>query len=199
MRLRSLFATALAGISIFLAVYVAYAHLASIVNSGQYVLEPTICRFSSEDAVEREFASRQHGPLRADVADGRLRITGTTTVDDAGPAELELVGPVRKLAESRLRMRFRVRNAAAYDLMIGIEKAAEGPARSLRFGLANGLERPRYRLVGDDGGVLLVPVAPQQQAYHDEQTDERECRREVFRADAVEPVEHHIQRHPDGP
>src|SRR6266436_1692496 len=40
----------------------------------------------------------------------------------------------------------------------------------------------------DEGGVLLVPVAPQQQAYHDEQTDERECRREVFRADAVEPV-----------
>jgi len=38
-----------------------------------------------------------------------------------------------------------------------------------------------------------VPVAPQQQAYHDEQTDERECRREVFRADAVEPVEHHVQ------
>jgi hypothetical protein len=134
----------------FSAVYVVYAHLASIAVARRYVADGFVERFDSKAELERRFTVRRTGALAYSVEGGKLHVTGTSDAPGGAPARVELVTPARKLDESRIVMRFRVANAAAYDVMVGVESdhAGKGPA-SVRFGLQNDAAGAGYRWEGD--------------------------------------------------
>lgn len=141
----------------FVAVYVAYAHVASVATVQRYVEEAEVERFASSEEVPRRFEIRKEGPLDYSVSSGVLTIQGKTHAPGGKPARMQFVGPVRSLTEGRAVMRFRVHGSAAYDVSVGIESARSGMGglRTMRFGLANDPREPAYGVDGDTLYELL--------------------------------------------
>lgn len=162
-RAPSALAWALGAAGVFVALYVAYAHVASIATAGRYVEEPILERFESSADLGGRFDVSTGGGLSHEIVGRRVRVFGKS--EAAGEARYELRSPVRQLTEGTLVMRFRVASAAAYDVMVGVEseRSGKGP-RAIRFGLQNDVTRAGYAWVGDPltsiSGVGVVSDAP---------------------------------------
>lgn len=103
------------GVSVF---YVAYAHVASILTAKQYFDEPVVTTFSNDAELGSMFEAR--GAVK--VTGGEAIIDGkTTTASFAGFATREIA-----LRESIVTLRFKVENAGAYDVVLGMEKRGGG-------------------------------------------------------------------------
>ncbi|AKU96909.1 hypothetical protein AKJ09_03573 [Labilithrix luteola] len=140
----------LGSLAVFIAVYVAYAHIASIAVAKRYTGDAVVERFGSASDLTQRYEIRKEGALAYTVSGGKLHVTGTTSMEAGKPARLELVGPVRSLEESRSTMRFRVLTPGAYDVMVGFETEHSGKgARAISYGLHAGPKASAFGWKGD--------------------------------------------------
>jgi hypothetical protein len=132
-------------------IYVAYAHVASWRTIGQYTEQPIALRFDGARWAVG-FDVRSNGVILPVVEGGRLALRGPSSAPRGTLANVEVAGPVRRLRDVALSMRFRVHNAADFDLSVGLERAdASALDRSrVEFGLRNRADHPSYRFFGDE-------------------------------------------------
>ncbi len=128
-----------------LAIYVAYAHVASCKTTRAHLEEPVSMRFDSADWQRSVQVLVQNG-LTTTVEGDRLRVRGTTD------GVLELAGPSRRLREATVRLRLRAHDASPYDLAVGIERVDVDESFRVTWGLRNDPERPAWRFFGDVRG-----------------------------------------------
>lgn len=149
----------LGSLAVFVAVYVAYAHVASIAVVKRYTSDPVVERFGSANDLAQRYEIRKEGALAYAVSGGKLHITGTTSLEAGKPARLEFVGPLRSFEENRSTMRFRVLTPGAYDVMVGFESehSGKGP-RAISYGLHSD---PKASAFGWKGDPLVSLVGAQ--------------------------------------
>ncbi len=130
----------------FAALYVVYAHVASLATSKTYRALPDAPAFDSEDAVKHAFDVRKEGTLAWSVSGGELRVTGKTSPN----ARLEFASATRSLEEAVITLRFKVATTGAYDVTLGLEadRTGEG-AQHIAYGLRNDASAPAYAWDGN--------------------------------------------------
>lgn len=140
------FAQALGVLSAFLAVYVGYSHVASILTASEYDGRPVDEQFDSLASLTSRWEVRTRGDIHYDVENGRLHVSAPATTAGEFP-RLDLVGPVRRLGELRARFRVKKPLQGAVDIGIGVE-TAESNAQTLQAMASHSGELTSYRLWG---------------------------------------------------
>lgn len=134
-----------AAITGFVLIFVAYAHLVSMHDARTMLATPRETRFSSKEALARDFSARVWGGFSFDVANDALSIGGHA--DIAGAAALFL-GRDTRLVESRLRARFRFTKGAKITFGVGLASVGDD-SHAIAFEVERNGAMCTPRLVGD--------------------------------------------------
>jgi hypothetical protein len=159
---RTVAVKALVGLSAFVLLYVGYAHLVSAVTMPEYRLKSYDERLDSLASLGR-FDLTERGGLTHELRDGVVRVRGTAAA--SGPtATVRFLGPAQRLDDLvTTKLRFRARNAGAYDVFVGLQRADADPsdldARRILAVARNGSKAP-FAIEGDASASGARHIAP---------------------------------------
>lgn len=154
-RLRPVLAKAGIALTVFIVLYEAYAHFASVVTMREYRLASYDVRLDSEQHLAT-FTASSGGGLTQEIKGGALRVRGTASAGGQG-AFVRFAGPVQHLDDVvATHLRFRTRSSGAYDVFVGLELAdgepnAPGARRAVAV-MRNGAS-DRFAIEGDVKGT----------------------------------------------
>jgi hypothetical protein len=136
-------ATASVLVGAFLAIYVVYAHVASWRMAAR---TPTAwsTRLQQPDLRAEGFTVAREG-LDATMVGGALTVGGAT----GRPGFFRAGQRSVRFDSARLQVQFQTGERAAYDVLVGFQRA-DDPSRRIAFAFANDGSAPRLRLIGVD-------------------------------------------------
>lgn len=143
-------------VGILVAVYLVYAHVAAL-HDGLIRANSVgwSTRFPEPTAFARDFDTDKSPEFDVDVRVGSL---GVHRTGGPGDGHVKVLSKAMHFDGGMVRVRFRVRERAAYDVFVGIERA-DHPDKRLWLVLRNDVDYPTFRLEGTDG--LRGPTPPQ--------------------------------------
>lgn len=147
---------ALFAVGILVAIYLVYAHVAALHDGlirASGVAWST--RFAEPTEFTRDFDTDKSADFDVDARVGALAVHRT---GGPGDGHAKLLSKPMHFDGGMARMRFRVKERAAYDVFVGLERA-DHPDKRLWLVLRNDVDHPSFRLEGTDG--LRGPTPPE--------------------------------------